>query len=500
VIARRVAAHPALARRLVGLVTLALTLGGCLLLGPDYRRPAVPTPHDWRTEAKGTGSLADLSWWEFFRDPVLRDLIAIAVEENKDVLIAIARIEQSRAQLAAANAARWPRVDSNSSYSNVRNSPKVFPPVIDVGGVPGKFRFKPEGETFRTTLDLSFELDIWGRLRRASEAARADLLASDEARRTVLLTLVSDLASSYFDLLSLDEQLVVTQRSVDTRRAALRILQARQREGITSDLDVRRAEGELASSAAIVPDTERQIAQLENRISVLLGRNPGPIRRGPALRAHDVPFEVPAGLPSALLDRRPDVRQAEQQLVAANARIGEAKAAFFPQIQLTGSYGVTSFALNQLFTGPARTWQFGPSISVPVFDAGRLSAQLDLAEARQREALIFYQQTIQNAFREVDDALIAHQKNREEIFQQESQAAAYREAVRLSSLRYYSGIGSQFEVLDAQRQLFSAEIAATQTRHDQLLALIQVYKALGGGWPDVTGEARAPGPRTSSSR
>jgi multidrug efflux system outer membrane protein len=487
-------------RALVGLVPLALLLGGCLLLGPDYARPPVAVPGDWRQGSAGTGSLADLTWWDFFRDPVLRELIDVAVRENKDVLVAMTRIEQSRAQLAAADAARWPRLDSNTSYSNVRNSPKAFPPVINIGETPGKFRFKPEGETFRTTLDLSFELDIWGRLRRASEAARADLLASDETRRTVLLTLVSDVASAYFDLLDLDEELAVTRRSVDTRRQALRILQLRQREGITSELDVRRAEGELASSAAIVPDTERRITQLENRISTLLGRNPGPIPRGPALRAHEVPLEVPAGLPSWLLERRPDIRQAEQQLVAANARIGEAKAAFFPQIQLTGSYGVTSFALNQLFTGPARTWQFGPTISVPVFDAGRLSAQLDLAEARRLEALVQYQQAIQTAFRDVEDALVAHRRNREEVFQQESQAAAYREAVRLAKLRYFSGIGTHLEALDAERQLFGAEIAATQTRRDQLLTLIQVYKALGGGWSDPAEAGPAPVARMSSSR
>lgn len=484
-------------RALAALLLLAM-LGGCRL-GPDYARPPVVAPRDWREPTEGVGSIGDLAWWEFFSDPVLRDLIAIALEENKNIQVAVARVEQSRAQLMAANANRWPRLDGNSSYVNVRNSPLPFPPVISIPGTPGRFQFKPEGETLRMTLDLSFELDIWGRLRRGSEAARADLLSSDEARSAILFTLISDVATAYFDLLDLDEELDVTRRAANTRRESLRILQARQREGITSDLDVRRAEGELAAAVAVIPDTERQIAQLENRISLLLGRNPGPIPRGTALRAHDVPLEVPAGLPSALLERRPDVRQAEAQLVAANARIGEAKAAFFPQIQLTGSYGVTSVDLSTLFTGAARIWSFGPSISVPIFNAGRVAAGLDLAEARRDEALVAYQQAIQNAFRDVEDALIAHRKNREEVFQQEAQAAAYREAVRLAKLRYYSGIGSQFEVLDAERQLFNAEIAATRTRHDQLVTLIQVYKALGGGWPmslEIT--APASGPASSS--
>ena len=465
----------------VALLPAALALGGCLL-GPSYTRPPVPVPESWRASAEDVGPRADAGWWEFFRDPALAELIRIALEEGKDVRIAVARVEQARAQLGATGAERWPRLDSNASYDNLRNSEASFPPVVVFPGTPGRFQNKAEGAILRTTLDVSFELDVWGRLRRATEAARAELLASDETRRSVVLTLVSDVATTYFDILDLDEELVVSRRAIDARRETVRILRARAREGIASDLDVRRAEGDLAAATAVIPDLERQATQAEHRLSVLVGRHPGPIPRGPALAAHSVPLTVPAGLPSALLDRRPDVRQAEQQLIAANARIGEAKAAFFPQIRLTGLYGVESADLSSLFTGPARVWRLGPSISVPIFDAGRNRARVDLAEARRDEALILYQQIIQTAFREVEDALIAHRKNREELTEQEAQVAANREAVRLAKLRYLNGIGTHLDVLDAERQLFAAELAATRTRHDQLVTLVQIYKALGGGW------------------
>jgi multidrug efflux system outer membrane protein len=298
----------------------------------------------------------------------------------------------------------------------------------------------------------------------------------------VLLTLVSDVATAYFDVLDFDAELAVSRRTIESRAETVRILRLRLREGIASELDVRRAEGELAAANAVIPDLERQVSQTENRLSVLLGRNPGPMPRGRALPAHPVPLTIPAGLPSALLDRRPDVRQAEQQLIAANARIGEAKAAFFPQIRLTGLYGVESADLSSLFTGPARVWSLGPSVSVPIFDAERNRARVDLAEARRDEALIQYQQVIQTAFREVEDALIAHRKLREQLAEQDAQVAANREAVRLAKLRYFSGIGTHLDVLDAERQLFSAELGATRTRHDRLVTLVQVYKALGGGW------------------
>lgn len=473
------------ARLAVG-ICLTLALGGCLV-GPDYVRPPIDPPELWREPTETTSSLADLAWWQYFDDPVLVDLIRVALTDSRDARVAAARVQQARAQLVITNAARFPQVDNNASYSNQRLSAVTFPPSF--GPIPTRFL---EGEILRTTLDLSFELDFWGRVRRASEAARADLLSTAEAQHTVLMTLVADVAINYFSLLQLDAEFEVARRTVRSRAETLRILRLRAAEGIGSELEVRRAEGELAAAGRVVPDIERQIRQTENAISVLLGRFPGPIPRGRTLTASPVPLDVPAGLPSELLVRRPDIRQAEQDLIAANARIGQAKALYFPQIQLTGSFGVESRELALLFTGPARVWNFGPSITFPIFNAGRVAAGVHFAEAARDEALARYQQVIQSAFREVNDALIAHRKNREEVVQDERQVTAYREVARLTRLRYFAGVGTQFEVLDAERQLLDAEITTTRTIADQLITLVQLYKALGGGWsgPPVTSPSR----------
>jgi len=335
---------------------------------------------------------------------------------------------------------------------------------------------------YRTGLDLTFELDLWGRLRRATEAARADLLASAENTRTVLTTLISDVAQSYFDLLELDREADVDRRTLASRQASLELVRRRFEDGLTNELDVRRAEQELATAAAAVPAVERRMAETGNRLSVLLGRNPGPIPRGGALYAQAPPPEVPAGLPSMLLERRPDIRQAEQQLISANAHIGEAKAAFFPRISLTGMFGLESASLSELFTGPARVWQVGPTITFPIFHAGQLSGNLHAAEARRQQALIQYQQTIQQAFRDVEDALVFRAKASEIRTQQEARVQAARRALDIANLRYTNGLGTYLDVLDAQRQLFTAEIDLAGITRDQLTAVVQVYKALGGGW------------------
>ena len=458
----------------LGLVT-AVALAGCAV-GPDYKRPAMETPPTWRTPAEETASLADIAWWDLFRDPVLRDLIATALEENKDLRLAVARVAEARAQLGVTRAAQFPQVDGQASYTNQRFSQKSFPFTALPPGVD------PQQEFYRTSLDLTFELDLWGRLRRATEAARAELLASEENRRTVLTTLISDVAQAYFDLLELDREAQIDRQTLDSRRASLELVRRRFDEGLTNELDVRRAEGEVASAAARVPDVERRIAQTENRLSILLGRNPGAIPRGAVLEAQTIPPELPAGLPSALLERRPDVRQAEQRLVAANARIGQAKAEFFPRISLTGSFGVESVALSDLFTGPARVWQAGPAMTVPIFNAGRIAANLRATEARERQALIQYQQTIQQAFREANDALVFHRKARETRAEREQQVMAARQALTLADLRYKNGLSNYLDVLDAERQLLSAEIELAQTTRDRLTAVVQVYKALGGGW------------------
>jgi multidrug efflux system outer membrane protein len=467
-------------RRIVALGLLGLVLAGCTL-GPDYRRPAVSTPGGWRdgTPAPDPASLADLAWWQLFEDEELRALVQTAVEANKDLRIAVTRVDQARAQLGVTRAAQFPQVDAGASVTTNRTSDNVRPKGF--GG---------ESRLLSTTVDLSFEIDIWGRLRRASEAARAELLASHEGRHAVVMTLVSDVASAYLQLRELDLELEITRRTVAARQQSLGIVRDRFEGGLTSALDLRQAETDLASTAAQIPDLERQIAQTENQLSILLGRNPGGISRGRPLTGQTFPPTVPAGLPSALLERRPDVRQAEETLVAANARIGVAKAAFFPQISLTGFFGVESVALSDLFTGPSRIWQLGPSVTVPIFNAGRNRANLQLAEAQEREALIRYEQAIQQAFRDVENALVAHKKAREALAEQDAAVRASREALAIAELRYTSGLTSYLNVLDAQRTLFAAELAQSRTLGAQLVAVVQLYKALGGGWSQDGGQAR----------
>jgi len=464
-------------------VLMASALTGCTV-GRDYARPETVTATAWRMPTEGAGSLADLDWWQLFEDPVLQSLIRTAIEENKDLRLAVTRVEESRAQLGIARADQLPQIDGRAGYSNQRLSEKSAP----LRGQRGPQAFKPENEFHSTGIDLSFELDLWGRLRRGTEAARAELLATEEARRTVLTTLVSDVAQTYFDLIELDREADVARRTRESRRASLDLVQQRFEGGLTSDLDVQRARQELAAAAATVPDLEKRIAQTEHRLSILLGKNPGAIARGATLDAQTPPPAIPAGLPSDLLERRPDIRQAEQRLVAANAKVGQAKADFFPRITLTSTYGLESASLSDLFTGPARAWQFGPTISWPIFHGGRFTSNLRASEAREQQALIGYQQTIQQAFREVEDALVFQQKAAEIRFERQARVAAAERAVEIANLRYTNGLSSYLDVLDAQRQLFSAELELVSSTRDQLTAVVQIYKALGGGWEPQTGK------------
>lgn len=460
-------------------------LGGCAM-GPDYKRAPIVTPTEWRSPTEGAGSLADLGWWQLFQDPVLQELIRAALKENTDLRFAVARVAEARAQLGITRAAEFPQLDGQASYTNQRFSEKSFP----VKALHRDLGVDPQQDFYRTSLDLTFEIDLWGRLRRATEAARADLLASVENQRTVVTTLVNDVAEAYFDLLELDREGEIERRTLESRGASLDLVRQRFEAGRASELDVRRAEEDLATAAAAVPDAERRIIQTENRLSILLGRNPGAIPRGTALDGQTVPPAVPAGLPSALLEQRPDIRQAEERLVAANARIGEAKAAFFPRISLTGQFGVESAALSDLFTGPARVWRAGPAMTLPIFTAGRLRGNLRATEAREQQALIQYEQTIQQAFREVEDALVFHRKAREIRAQRELRVTAARRALELANLRYTNGRTGYLDVLDAERQLFAAEIDLASTTRDQLTAVVQIYRALGGGWETPTEPSR----------
>lgn len=456
---------------------------GCTV-GPDYKRPESSIPASWRT-ANGTGeSVANLKWWQLFKDPTLQKLIRTALKDNYDLQLAVARVAEARALLGLARSAQFPELNVGTRYRNNRESERSFPPIEKLG-------VNPNFDLYRANLDASFEIDLWGRLRRATEAARAELLANQENQRTVLMTLVADVAQNYFDLLELDREAEIDRRTLASRRASLDLVSRRYDDGLASELDLKRAEEEVASAAATVPDVERRIAQTENGLRIFLGENPGPIPRTASLDGEHMPPEIPAGLPAILLEQRPDIRAAEEHLVAANARIGEAKAEFFPQISLTGIFGSASVSLSDFFTGPSRMWSAGPTVTLPIFNAGRLSSNLAATEAREQQSLIQYRQAIRQAFREVDDALVFHQKARAIRLQRERQVQAAQQALALANLRYTNGVSSYLDVLDTERQLFSAEINLATVTRDQLNAVVQVYNALGGGW-----EADMPAGRT----
>ncbi len=458
-------------RRGVTVVVSAVLLAGCSF-APKYERPPTDPPATWRTPDTDTRSLADLAWWQVFQDETLQGIIGVALAENKDVQIAVTRIEQARAEAGIVNAALWPQIGASGSATRERFSERTYPPL----------REPFTNNNFALSANAAFEVDLWGRLRNASAAARANLLATEDAQRTVVIALVSDVAQAYFELRAFDQDLEVAVRTRDTRAESLRIVRSRYDRGIASELDLAQAQRQLEAAVAAIPLLEQSIAQTENRLSILLGRNPGAIVRGIALAEQPVPPEVPAGLPSALLEQRPDLRAAEQRIVEANARIGEARALYFPRIALTGDYGYASKSLSDLFTGPARVWQGAAGFTVPIFDAGRISATVDLAHAQQEEAILRYQQSVQQAFREVDDALVAYRKTRESRDAQVRLVEAAQRAFTAADKRYLHGVSSYLEVLDAQRELFNAELALTRTQLGELVAVVQLYRALGGGW------------------
>lgn len=452
---------------------IAILLAGCMT-GPDYHRPAIDAPLTFRFEDKEGREIVNAAWWEQFQDPTLNDLVRTALAQNKDVKIAAARIEEFFGRLGATRAQLFPQVGAAGGAIRQRatqaGGPSPMPDGID-----------PVFNSYDATLNMSWEIDIWGRLRRATEAARADLLATEEARRATILTLVASVATSYINLRALDLQLGITRRTVASRMETLKLFELRFKGGVISELELTQARSEFEAVATAIPQIEKQIAQLENALSVLLGNNPGLIARGRALDQLNRP-EVPAGLPSALLERRPDIRQAEHNLIAANARIGAARALYFPTITLTGLLGSSSAALSGLFTGPARVWSYSGGARLPIFTAGGIAGQVLQAEAQQQQTLLQYQQVIQNAFREVEDALIDNRKSREELAAQLRQAESLRTYARLARLRYENGTTSYLDVLDAERNLFSVELAYTQAQGRVMLAIVNLYKAMGGGW------------------
>jgi multidrug efflux system outer membrane protein len=422
-------------------------------------------------------SLADLKWFEVFHDDKLQELIRVALVENYDLLDAVARVQEARANLGIVHSNQLPQVGASGALEFTRLSRDgQFP-------LPASFVTTQNRNWGQATLNLlSFELDLWGRLRRATEAARANLLNAEENRKAVVSTLVSEVAGDYFQLRELDYELEISHRTLESRRTSLQLVSDRKDGGIATRLDLRQADQLVSSAAETIPTLQQQIEQTENRIALLLGRNPESIPRGRSLIEQEVPPEVPAGLPSALLDRRPDIRAAEQALVAANANIGVAKAAYFPQISLSGALGGQSTRLANLFSGPNGAWSFVPQVTQPIFAGGRLKSTVRLAEAERDSAQIAYRRSIQTAFREVSDALIAHQRTHESRLEQERLVTALLDRKDLAYMRYRGGVDTQLNALDADRDLFQAELTLAEIRYAELLSVVDLYKALGGGW------------------
>jgi multidrug efflux system outer membrane protein len=428
---------------------------------PQEQQPAQPAAE----------SLGDQKWWEVFQDSQLQDLIRTALRQNYDVRIAATRILEARAQVGITRADGLPTITAGAQSFDQRSARSKFFPAYDTSA-------------HQVDLSLAWELDFWGKYRRANESARASLLATQWAREAVISTLVSDVAADYFQLRELDLELEISKRTLASRQDSLRLTQTLANGGGTSLLDVRQAEQLVFTAAETIPNLERRIEQQENLISTLLGNNPGPVTRGAKLTEQPHAPEVPAGLPSNLLERRPDIRQAEAELIAANAQIGVARAAYFPEISLTASGGFQSSALTSLFTGPAGMWGFAGSLAQPIFAGGRIRSGVRLSEARQQEAALVYQQSIQQAFRGVSDALVEYRKDREFREQQEQLAFSAQDAARLSEMRYGRGATSYLEVLTNETNYFDAELGLAQAQLNELLGLVSIYRSLGGGWQE----------------
>jgi multidrug efflux system outer membrane protein len=475
------------ARPLAG-ACVALAAGCALLactVGPDYKRPSIDSPPQYRTPDAGVpvdAAILDHAWWQEWNDPVLVQLVSEALAANRDIAAASARVEQFYGILGTTRSALFPQVGAEFTAGRSRVTESGVPPAV-VG-------FNPRS-AYQADVFATWELDLFGRLRRLTEAARADLLAADEARKGVLLSVVTATASGYISLRDLDNRLLVAQRTVATRADALALFQKRFRGGVVSEIELNQAKSEYAAALTTVPQLEQSIAQQENALAVLLGRNPGSIARGAAIGDLAAPL-VPAGLPSDLLERRPDLRQAERALMAANARIGAAKALYYPSIPLTAAFGSASSSLSDLFSGPARIWSYAGAITGPIFSAGGIAGQVLTAEGVQREALANYQKAVQAAFQDTDNALIGVMKTYEARDAQKTQVDALARYALLSRRKYEGGYTSYLEVLDAERSLFNAELAYSQAQGDALLQNVALVKALGGGWVDVADQGAPP--------
>ena len=451
----------------------ALLLGGCTVLGLDYQRPAVETPARYRHAPAEAADLANTAWWRQFQDPVLDELVSEALAHNPDLRVAAARVDEYAGRLGVTRSGQFPQISYQLDGSRDRGSERLATPVPASVANPQT--------TYAAVLGASWEIDLWGRLRRLEEAARADLLASEEGRRGVVLSLVASVASGYLNLRDLDRQVEIARQTVASRADSLRLFEIRHKGGIVSRVEVAQVQSESEAAQAQLSSLEQAVAQAEHALAFLLGRAPGPIPRGKALDALPL-IPVPAGLPSDLLAQRPDIRQAEQNLISANANLGAVKALYYPTLSLTGVLGLASESLGKLFSGPARTWSYGGGAAGPLFTFGGLEGQEAQAEARRAQLLASYQKAVQNGFREVEDALAAQAKTRARAEAQARQVGSLKDYARLARLRYENGYTSYLEVLDAERSLFNTQLQYAQARADALAALVGVYKAMGGGW------------------
>ncbi len=459
-------------RNTIYLVAVLLLLPGCAI-GPDYVRPHVDQPAAWRIQYEAAADVVNISWWEQFGDPTLNSLIETALRENKDIRIAAARVDQFLGLLGTTRSRFFPQFGYDAfaqRQQTTENGPVPLGPGMDT-----------TFNTFQATLGVGWEIDLWGQIRRATESAQAQVLASEEGRRGIILTLVTNMANGYVTLRALDRQLDIARKTEQSYAEALRIFRLRYKYGTISRLELSQIESQYEIARQAIPEIESLIAQQENLLSVLLGRNPGPIPRGGTIDALTIPG-IPGGLPSSLLEQRPDILRAEQELIASNAEIGAAKALYFPTISLTGSYGGSSAELSDLFDSPSRIWSIGGDLLGPLFSFGAISGQVKQAEALQQQALYRYEQTVQNSFREVDDALVSTTKGREQLAAQENQVKALKEYARVARLQYEGGMTSYLEVQIAEQTLFGAELSSVQTRANVYTSLVNVYKAMGGGW------------------
>ena len=455
------------------IAVLIFCLTGCAL-GPDYRRPDIDTPSTWRFEETETKDVVNTRWWEQFNDPVVNDLIVASLAENKDLKIAAARVEQYVGFYWTDRASLFPQIGYTAQGGQQRASENLTPPLSS--------SMRNPFTEYQGYFSGSWEMDIWGKLRRATEAAKADLLATEEYKRGVLLTLVTAVATGYITLRDLDKQLEIAKETAKSREDSYKLFKLRFEGGVISELELSQVKSEYEQALARIPLLEKRISFQENALCVLLGRNPSPIPRGKTIDELTLPA-VPQGLPSDLLANRPDIRQAEQSLIAANARIGVARALYFPSISLTGMFGYASLNLSQLFSGPAKQWTWAAgTITAPLFTGGAIIGQNITADAVQQEMLFTYQRAIQTAFREVEDALIDQRKTREQLTVQHRQVEALETYARVARLRFDNGYTSYIEVLDAERSLFNAQLEYAQTQGVLFTSLVNLYKAMGGGW------------------